>query len=151
MRFGALALTLVLSGPGLAGCREVPVELRPDELLREQLGLTDRDAVHVVRVRVEGVSEVAQPDRVEIAPDAWVSFQGADTRGHVVRFDTASMEATAVEWLRQSDQLESPPLLTPASRWVVSFAGAPEALYPFAVEGSGELGLGSVQVQTERE
>ncbi len=129
----------------------MPAELRPDDVLRESLGLTDRDAVHVVFVRVRGVSEVAEPEIVETRRDAWVSFQGADTRGHVVRFDTLEMRADALEWLRESDQLVSPPLLTPASRWVVSFEGAPDASYPFAIEGSGELGYGLIEHTTERE
>ncbi len=133
-----------------AACEpEVPVELRPDGVLRASLGLTDRDVVHTVQVRARGVAEIAEPSELPIEEGAWVSFQGGDTRGHVVRFDTLALSAAALSWVGQTDQAESPPLLTPASRWVVSFEGAPVGMYPFAVEGSGELGFGRIEVRGE--
>jgi hypothetical protein len=143
-------LVIALLGVTLGACEpEVPVELRPDGVLRASLGLTDRDVVHIIQVRGRGVAEIAEPDDLRIQPGAWVSFQGGDTRGHVVRFDTLALAPAALDWVRQTDQVESPPLLTPASRWVVSFAGAPEGVYPFAVEGSGELGFGRIELRTE--
>jgi hypothetical protein len=146
----AAPLVAALLGVTLGACEpEVPMELRPDGVLRASLGLTDRDAVHIIQVRGRGVAEVAEPEHLQIGPGAWVSFQGGDTRGHVVRFDTLALGPAALDWLRQTDQVESPPLLTPASRWVVSFEGAPEGVYPFAVEGSGELGFGRIELQTE--
>ena len=133
-----------------AACEpEVPVELRPDGVLRASLGLTDRDVVHTVQVRARGVAEIAEPSELPIEEGSWVSFQGGDTRGHVVRFDTLALGAAALAWVRQTDQVESPPLLTPASRWVVSFEGAPVGIYPFAVEGSGELGFGRIEIRGE--
>lgn len=128
---------------------DVPIELRPDGVLRASLGLTDRDAVHIVQLRGRGVAEVAEPDELRIGPGAWVSFQGGDTRGHVVRFDTAALSPAARQWVRETDQIESPPLLTPASRWVISFDGAPEGIYPFAVEGSGAPGFGRIELRGE--
>jgi len=146
----AAPLVVALLGVTLGACEpEVPVELRPDGVLRASLGLTDRDVVHIIQVRGRGVAEVAEPDLLAIGPGAWVSFQGGDTRGHVVRFDTLALDPPARDWLRQTDQVESPPLLTPASRWVVSFEGAPGGAYPFAVEGSGELGFGRIELQME--
>ncbi len=141
---------IALFGVALVACEpEVPVELRPDGVLRASLGLTDRDAVHIIQLRGRGVAEISEPSELAIEAGAWVSFQGGDTRGHVVRFDTLALSATALDWVKQTDQIESPPLLTPASRWVVSFAGAPVGVYPFAVEGSGELGFGRIEIRGE--
>lgn len=128
---------------------DVPVELQPDGVLRASLGLTDRDVVHMIQLRGRGVAEVAEPGELQAEPGSWVSFQGGDARGHVVRFDTLALTPAALAWVRETDQVESPPLLTPASRWVVSFEGAPEGAYPFAVEGSGELGSGRIELRTE--
>lgn len=143
-------LVIALFGAGLAACEpEVPVELRPDGVLRASLGLTDRDVVHIIQLRGRGVAEIAEPSELPIEEGAWVSFQGGDTRGHVVRFDTLALAPAVLDWVRQTDQIESPPLLTPASRWVVSFAGAPVGAYPFVVEGSGELGSGRIEIRGE--
>lgn len=132
-----------------AGCDDAlpPLELRPDSILRASLGLTDRDAVHRVQVRSRGGVEIAEPSRVAVEPGQWVSFQGGDARGHVVRFDTLALAPEARAWLRASDQLESPPLLTPASRWIVSFRDAPPGDYPFVIEGSGETGTGRIELR----
>lgn len=138
----AMALALV-------ACRsEAPPELQPDPALRAALGLDEHDAVHVVQVRARGVDEIAEPSRVTLEAGAWVSFRGGDARGHVVRFDTLALGPAARAWIRERDQIESPPLLTPASRWVVSFEEAPAGEYPFVVEGGGVTGGGQIEVRT---
>jgi plastocyanin len=144
VRAAILAAVVLL----LPGCRaDAPADLQPDSILRSALGLTDRDVVHRVQVRSRGTREIAEPSRVTAEPGTWVSFQGGDARGHVVRFDTTAISATGVDWLRVTDQIESPPLLTPASRWVVSFLDAPEGFYPFVVEGGGETGSGGIEIR----
>ncbi len=136
----------VLVGGG-CGRDEVPLELQPDSLLMTSLGLTARDVVHRVQVRSRGAAEVAEPERTRVGRDDWVSFQGGDARGHTVRFDSARMDAPARAWLRDTDQVESPPLFTPASRWVVSFRNAPAGAYPYLVEGGGTPGSGWIELQ----
>lgn len=137
---------LALAGV-LAGCdRDAPLELQPDLVLRELLGLDSRDAVHVVQLRGRGSAEVAEPARMTIEQGHWIDFRGGDARGHVVRFDTLALGAEARRWIREADQVESPPLLTPASRWVVSFEEAPAGSYPFEVEGGGTTGTGQIEV-----
>lgn len=143
-----VALALGLCGLGaVAGCgSEAPAELQPDPALREALGLDESDAVHVVQVRSRGVDEIAEPARLTVAEGHWVSFQGGDARGHTVRFDTLALSPAARAWIRERDQVESPPLLTPASRWVVSFEEAPSGAYPFLVEGGGVTGHGRIEI-----
>lgn len=149
MRRLALAAGLAAAATALSACRsEAPPELQPDPALRAALGLDEHDVVHVVQVRGRGVDEVAEPDRITVAPGEWVSFRGGDARGHVVRFDTLALGVDARAWLRDRDQLESPPLLTPLSRWVVSFQEAPPGGYPFVVEGGGATGGGRIDVRT---
>lgn len=149
MRLPALVLGLTAVTTALAACRsEAPPELQPDPALRAALGLDEHDVVHVVQVRGRGVDEVAEPASVTVAPGEWISFRGGDARGHVVRFDTLALGPDARVWLRERDQVESPPLLTPASRWVVSFLEAPPGGYPFVVEGGGATGGGRIDVRT---
>lgn len=143
-----LSALLALSGV-LAACeRDAPLELQPDQALRDLLGLDSRDWVHPVQLRGRGSDEVAEPARTVVESGHWVDFRGGDARGHVVRFDTLALSAEARRWIRDTDQVESPPLLTPASRWVVSFEEAPAGSYPFAVEGSGAPGAGLIEVST---
>lgn len=134
------------------GCnQDAPPGLQPDPALREALGLDARDWVHPIQLRVRGSDEVAEPVRTRVEAGHWVDFRGGDARGHLVRFDTTALAEEARAWLRSTDQVESPPLLTPASRWVVSFDEAPAGVYPFEVEGSARSGTGFIQVDPGRE
>ena len=142
------ALVLLLTCVAVGCEQDAPPELQPDVVLRETLGLDSRDWVHPVQLRVRGSAEVAEPARLRIRPGHWVEFRGGDARGHWVRFDTLTLADEARAWLRDTDQVESPPLLTPASRWVVSFAEAPAGYYAYEVEGSGQAGAGHIQVVT---
>ena len=134
----------------LGACQaDVPLELQPDSILRVSLGLSERDVVHRVSVLARGTAEVAVPAQTTLGVGAWVQFQGGDERGHVVRFDTLTLADSARTWLRETEQVQSPPLLTSSSRWVVSFEGAPTGLYPFVVIGTGETGEGWIDVAVE--
>lgn len=131
----------------LGGCRpEVPPELRPDEVLRAELGLTDDDEVHRVHLMGEDV-EVVTPVETSVPPRAWVEFVTTDWRVHEVRFEADSLSPEAHRFLAESDQLESPPLVDRGARFVVSFHDAPEGRYPFLVEGNRAPGRGVVVVR----
>lgn len=141
---------LIAVAVGALACRdEVPEELRPDALLRDSLGLTDDDAVHVVRIDGSGGRDRAVPARLSIRPGERVSFTTTDGRLHHVRFDTAVTAPGPTRWLTSGGRLLSPPLINRDSRWVVAFDDAPPGVYPFRLEGNGAPGGGVVEV-TER-
>jgi plastocyanin len=123
--------------------------LRPDSLLRAELGLTDADQVH--RVAISGGSqETLSALSVEIAPGAWVEFVTLDWRVHEIRFESDSLPPEARAFLERTDQVASHPLLTKDERFVLSFEGAPDGRYPFVVEGNGAPARGVVVVRSKR-
>jgi len=135
-----------------AGCdrREGPEpSLLPDSALRAELGLTDADLVYRITI-VGGPGESLDPAQVEVPPGAWLEFVSGDWRVHVVRFEADSLSGPPLAFLHDTDQMESPPLVSRDARYVVSFAGAPQARYPFVVEGNGELARGVVVVRSRR-
>lgn len=134
-----------------AGCRgtEPDPALRPDSVLRAELGLSDADRVHRMSLR-GGRAEVVEPNSVELAEGDWLEFVSADWRIHAVRFEVDSLEAPARAFLEGSDQVASPPLVELGQRFVVSFGGAPEGRYPFLVEGNGTTVRGVVVVGPRR-
>jgi len=134
-----------------AGCREggVPVEFLPDSVLRSELGLTDADEVHRIRIS-GGEAEVLEPAEAEIPAGAWVEFVTTDWRVHVIRFETDSLGAEARGFLERTDQAGSPPLVDRDARFVVSFADAPAGRYPFVAEGNGSPTRGVVVVLPNR-
>lgn len=157
MRHGSRHLTLLRAavvGAALllgTGCRggDPDPSLRPDSLLRAELGLSDADRVH--RMSLRGAeTERVEPASVEVAEGEWVEFVSADWRVHAVRFEVDSLEAPARAFLEGSDQVASPPLVEPDQRFVLSFEGAPEGRYPFLVEGNGATARGVVVVVPRR-
>lgn len=144
---GAAAMVAFLAGVG--GCRAHDPSLRPDSVLRAELGLTDADRVHRVALR-GGASESADPAAVDVQEGDWVEFVSSDWRVHEVRFELDSLDATAGRFLTESDQVASPPLLEPDARFVISFSGAPEGRYPYVVEGNGSAVRGVVVVGPRR-
>lgn len=142
--------SLVLGLLAAAGCaEEVPEGLRPDAVLRDSLGLTDDDAVHVIRIEGSDGREHASPGRVRARPGDRLSFTTTDGRLHHVRFDTAAMSPELVQWLVEGGRVVGPPLLSRDSRWVVDLSGAPDGIYPFRLEGNGSPGGGVVDVNRE--
>lgn len=134
------ALVVTACGP------QVPPELQPDEVLRAELGLTDDDEVH--RVRLIGADvERAEPAETVVPPGAWVEFVTTDWRVHEVRFDLDSLGPAARAFLEGSDQVASPPMVDLGARFVVSFHEAPAGRYPFLAEGNGATGRGVVVVR----
>ena len=140
-----VALASVVCSPG---SRPDP-ELRPDSVLRAELGLGDDDQVH--RIELAGADrEIITPAEVEIFGGHWVEFVTTDWRVHEVRFDPDSLTGEGLAFLVASDQMESPPLVDRGARFVVSFAGAPEGRYPFVVEGNTPSSRGVVVVLPRR-
>lgn len=132
------------------GCREVPQDLQPGDLLRDSLGLTSQDRVHVVRItHVEG-REVATPDSLVVRPGDWVDFVGADSRIRVVSFLLDSLAPAPRDFMEGNGLGSSPPLLGEGVHWAVPFTAAPSGRYPFALAGAGELGRGVVMVESRR-
>jgi len=129
----------------VTSCRANP-ELQPDELLRSELGLTDRDEVHRV-VITGGDVELAAPQATTIPPGAYLEFVTGDWFVHEITFELDSMHPLARAFLESTDQVASPPLLRLDSRYVVDFEGGPPGRYPYLLEGSGAVGRGVVVVE----
>jgi hypothetical protein len=145
----ALAATVAwaLASPGCGG--EPGADLRPDSLLQAELGLTEADQVHRVAIS-GGAQEHLSPALVEIPPGAWVEFATVDWWVHEVRFEADSLAPEARAFLERTDQVASPPLVNLDDRFVLSFRDAPEARYPFVVEGNGAPARGVVVVRSKR-
>lgn len=135
-----------------AGCRHeggADPSLLPDSALRAELGLTDADLVYRITI-LGGPGETLDPAQVELPAGAWLEFVSGDWRVHEVRFEADSLSGPPLAFLRDTDQMDSPPLVDRDARFVVSFAGAPEARYPFVVLGNGEPARGVVVVRSRR-
>ena len=137
-------LALLIAAAG-SSCQVDP-ELQPDEVLRSELGLTDRDEVHRV-VITGGDVELAAPRATTIQPGAYLEFVTGDWFVHEIIFELDSLPPDARAFLESTDQVASPPLLRLDSRYVVSFEGCPPGRYPFVLEGSGAAGRGVVVVE----
>ena len=143
LRPGLILLTLL----GLvAACERPDPRLRPEQLLRDSLGLGDDDRVHRVRLVSEGNRESPDPASLVIRPGDYVQFVSGDHRVHVVSFPPGGLAPPAAEFLRTTGQLSSPPLLVADARFVVTFADAPPGLYPFLVVGNGTQAPGTIEV-----
>lgn len=140
----ALALAGGCSPPGAGDAH-----LRPDSVLRAELGLGDADRVHRITL-VGGEREEVAPREVQISPGHWVEFVTADWRVHEIRFEVDSLGPEALAFMEGMDQMESPPMVERGARFVVSFRDAPEGRYPFRAEGNGDPGGGVVVVLPRR-
>ncbi len=94
-----------------------------------------RDVEHVV------------PPHLEIDPGEWVQFVTLDRRVHTLLFVADSLSPEATEYMRETGQLEGPPLLTLGSRFLVDFRDAPLGRYVFTSKSHGEPVFGSVTVR----
>lgn len=150
---GPLALVLgvmaawAFAVPGCVG--DSDATLRPDSLLRAELGLTDADQVHRVGIS-GGPQETLSAPAVEIAPGAWVEFVTLDWWVHEIRFEADSLAPECRAFLQRTDQMASHPMVTKDERFLLSFEGAPEGRYPFVVEGNGTPARGVVVVRSKR-
>ena len=117
----------------------------PDAVLRAELGLTDEDRVHTVRL-VGGAVETADPEIDSVPIGAWVQFVSGDWLVHELLFEVDSMSAAARGFLSRTEQGRSPPLMHLDARFVVSLDGAPSGRYPYRIEGTGAPGRGALVV-----
>jgi len=130
-----------------ADCRaKVEPAFRPDETLKRELGLTDRDEVHRVTLTAADAESV-DPPSVVVPPGAYVEFVTGDWRIHEVQFELDSLSAAARTFLQHSEQSTSPPLVDRDSRFVVWFDRAPPGRYPFVVRGNTAPARGVVIVR----
>jgi len=123
-------------------------ELQPDEVLRVELGMTDRDEIHRVLV-TGGEIERSEPAEATVPPGAFVEFVTGDWLIHEVIFELDSLGTAARAFLERTDQTSSPPLIQRDSRFVVSFEDAPEGRYPYRLEGNGRPSRGAVVVSDD--
>jgi plastocyanin len=136
---------LVIPTLFVQGCERPDPELIPDEYLQSELGLTTDDRVHTLSVSA-AAAEVAEPDTVRIEPGDIVQFISADWFVHEVHFELDSMTAAARDFLLDTEQASSPPLLQNGSRFVLSFRDAPEGRYPYQILGNTAAGGGLIVV-----
>ena len=150
MKIRATALVgLVALGTACDGLGRPDPSLRPDSVLRAELGLTDADRVYRITI-LGGTWESLSARSVDLPRGAWLEFVSGDWRVHTVRFEADSLSGPPLAFLQDTDQMESAPLVDRGARYVVSFAAAPEARYPFVVEGNGEPVHGVVVVRSNR-
>ena len=133
----------------VAACGQGGNRNPPDQLLRDSLGLEETDRVFRVRVTSVENTESVRPSVLRVPPGAYVEFVTADRRLHTVTFRLDEMSAAAADFLRETRQDASPPLLELGSRFVVAFGDAPPGRYPYRVEGNGEPVRGTVVVAEE--
>ena len=146
-RRGALrALTTGLLAVVVTACEAPDPELVPDSLLQSQLGLTEEDRVHTVRIST-GAGERSDPPSLVVLPGDYVQFVSADRLVHEVAFRLDSLTAPARAFITRTDQAASPPLLELDARFVVSFEGAPTGRYPYQLLGNRAPGEGVVVVE----
>ncbi|NNF12429.1 MAG: hypothetical protein HKN72_04370 [Gemmatimonadetes bacterium] len=129
----------------LAACEPPDPSLIPDEILQSELGLTPDDRVHTVRLTT-GVAERADPDSLTVRPGDYVQFVSADRLVHEVAFVLDNVPETARTFLVRTGQDRSTPLLELDARFVVSFEGAPQGPYPYALAGNRGSGEGRIFV-----
>jgi len=139
------ALLTVLLTTWLTSCSGDP-GLHPDDVLRLELGLGDRDQVHRVVIR-GGDRERADPLETVVTSGSYVEFVTADWLVHEIVFELDSLSVAARTFLERTDQVASPPLISQDSRYVVHFTDGPPGRYPFVLEGNGAPGRGVVVVE----
>jgi plastocyanin len=139
--FGLVLLAVLASG-----CKKPDRSLEPEALLRDSLGLGEDDRVHRIRLSSPENRELIEPAAVDARPGDFVQFLTDDRRVHAVRFVLDSLPPGGADFLKAGAQESSPPLVEPASRFLVTFEGAPVGRYPFVVVGNGTEARGVIVV-----
>jgi plastocyanin len=129
-----------------SACKKPDTSLQPEKLLQDSLGLAVQDRVHRIQLTSPGNVETIAPDTMRVAPGDYVEFTTGDGKVHAVSFVLDSLPAGGADFLRTSAQESSPPLISPESRFLVSFKDAPVGRYPFVVAGNGPDGRGAIVV-----
>jgi len=94
-----------------------------------------------------GAEEHVVPTRVRVSGEGIVQFETVDGRVHTIEFFADSLQPDAREFLLNTGQLRSPPLLERGTIYEVSFAEAPPGYYPFFAQGPGSAVSGAVFVE----
>ncbi len=102
---------------------------------------------HEVVLGGRGAIEHVVPTHIAVRSGSRVDFVTADHRIHTVTFLLDDMTTAAREFLRRTDQVSSPPLITRGTRFVVTFADAPTGFYPFRVRSHGDPVDGAIVVE----
>lgn len=100
------------------------------ELTHDTIHLEAGSRLVEVRVRRSDEGDF-EPLRVQAAPGDYVRFIATDRGGHAIVFTSHGLEPDARDFLEQSGQLRSPPLITEDASWVITLVGAPTGRYPF--------------------
>jgi hypothetical protein len=139
----AASLLLIVAA---AACK-APPELRPEQLLQDSLGLTERDRVHALALRTDSGVEVADRDVLVIREGDHVVFRTDDRRARAVRFERDSLGPGPTRWAEGAGLFAAPLLARTEMRWVVNFENAPPGRYPYVVLGGAAEGRGVVEVE----
>lgn len=143
---GRLGALILAAGMFLSGClREAPPPSDPE--LAEALGLSPRTPIHRISLADREGRIGVFPSVLEIGARDVVQFRAEDRRVYGIRFLEAEMSSASRDFLADRHQLASPPLVEAGARFVVSFEGAPEGIYPFLVEGSGGSQRGEIRLR----
>jgi plastocyanin len=131
-RAGAfVSLVLLLSA---AGCDRLGVRSeegpRVLELAHDTIRLEPGVRLHEIEIRRESAGEF-HPAQLRAAPGDVVRFRAGDRGGHAISFVGSRLDPASREFLDESGQLRSPPLITTGASWVITLEGAPPGVYPF--------------------
>lgn len=129
LRFaGALVCGVVLA----AGCDADESRRGPSVLELDSSRIALPDSVRLVVVRLDRAQPgEVEPLRASVRVGDIVRFEAGDGAGHAIAFDGALLTSDVREFLEQTGQLRSPPLVSEGNAWVVSLAYAPPGEYPY--------------------
>lgn len=128
---GAIFILVVLTALG-CGRVESPESRALLELAGDTIELERGSTLADILVRSSTTTTaVFEPDTVTIRQGDVVRFITADRHPHAITFDLAQLAPATEDFLRRTDQLRSPPLISEGASWVVSFQEAPPGVYPF--------------------
>lgn len=138
---------MVLAGASATSCSSKAPPPPSDQELRDSLGIPPEVTIHRITLGGRGGAEHVVPSVIEVARGDLVQFLNVDRRVHTISFQADSLSPAARRFLTETSQMESPPLLTAGSRFVVTFRDAPVGAYPFRSEGPGEGRSGRILVR----
>lgn len=100
------------------------------ELAHDTIRLEAGERLVDVRVRRDAQGDF-DPAHAEANVGDYVRFTADDRGGHAIVFATAALDPAVHEFLRRTEQLRSPPLITAGASWVLTLQDAPPGEYPF--------------------
>jgi len=146
LRIGAALLLAVGPWLGCSGPAAGDAPPDPDTALRDTLGISLDVDLHRVALGGERDRERIFPDSVLAREGDVVAFETVDGRVHELDFAVDSLTPDQLDFLRASRQLESPPLLSLGTRFLVDLTDAPDGRYVFRARTVGEPVYGVVRV-----